>query len=246
MYRLKRLLEFKNLVHGFSTIADGNMSFRWGKEEEVIKNKQKFLESLGVHPASCVQMQVLDDAVVREITPEEAGISLEKDHVLEADALVTDRKDLFLFLVIADCLPMIFFDRKRSVVSLAHLGWKSTDQKLAPAVVGFMKEHYGSCPADIVVGIGPGVKKGSYRFPNPLQRGLRKEWELFLDHSTAGFTAIDVVGYNRRQLIDAGIREENISVSDVDTITSRDFFSHYRAQRAGEKEGRFAAAVGII
>ncbi len=246
MYRLEKLSGFKDLIHGFSTVSDGNMSFRWGEEGEVIKNKEKFLAALNVDPASCVKMQVLDDAIVKEADSEEAGRSMQKEYVLEADALITDRRGLFLFLVVADCLPTIFFDEKRSVVSLAHLGWKSTDKKLAPTVVGFMKEHYGSNPADIVVGIGPGVKKESYRFPNPLKRELRAEWKPFLDCSTDGFTAIDVVGYNRRQLIDAGVREEKIFVSDVDTITSRDFFSHYRAQRTGEKEGRFAAVVGMV
>ncbi len=233
------------LVYSFSTVADGNMSFKWGEGREVEANKERFLGSLGIPLASCVQMQILDDAVVREVAPGEAGVSLRKDHVLEADALVTDKKDIFLFLVIADCLPAIFFDGKKSVVSLAHLGWKSTDKRLAPAVVAFMEGHYGSSPADIVVRIGPGVKKESYRFPNPLQKELNAGWKPFLDYSADGFTAIDLAGYNRRQLIDAGVREENILVSDVDTITSRDFFSHYRARRTGEREGRFAAVAGM-
>lgn len=245
MYRLKELAGFKNLVHGFSTLPDGNMSFRWGSENEVLANKDKFLAALGIRTDSCVQMQTLDDAVIREADPGDAGKSMEKEYALEADALVTNRRGLFLFLVVGDCLPAIFYDREKSVAALAHLGWKSTDRKLAPAVVKFMEERYGSDPAAIAVGFGPGIKKESYRFDDPLQKELNAGWEPFLDRSVAGSTAIDVLGYNERQLLNAGIRKENLFASAVDTIMSRDFFSHYRSRKTGEREGRFAAVVGM-
>ena len=61
MYQIKAFLKFPGLVHGFSTKADGNMSFKFGKKEEVIKNRKKFLSKLGIELNSCVALVTQHD-----------------------------------------------------------------------------------------------------------------------------------------------------------------------------------------
>ncbi len=61
-----------------------------------------------------------------------------------------------------------------------------------------------------------------------------------------GQTTVDIVGYSKRQLIEAGVKEENIEVSDIDTAADSTFFSHYRSKKTGEAEGRFATVVGMV
>lgn len=57
---------------------------------------------------------------------------------------------------------------------------------------------------------------------------------------------IDIVGYNVKQLIAAGLPAKNIEVSEIDTAQDNNFFSHYRDQvHAPVNEGRFVCVVGL-
>lgn len=222
------------------------MSFSWGGETEVAGNKREFLKEAQIPLGQCVQMEILDDVVIREIDNPHGGRTMARGGAVKSDALVTNKRGIFLFLIVADCLPVIFYDKKQSIIALAHLGWKSTDKDLAQEVVRFMHYKYWTQPEDLIVGIGPGVHKESYVFQKPFQRKLGDGWKEFLVDCPGDSLAMDVVGYNRKQLLDTGVPEENIEISDVDTAASRDFFSHCRSQKTGEREGRFAAVVGMI
>ncbi|RCK10910.1 hypothetical protein DT075_23910 [Bacillus licheniformis] len=58
------------------------------------------------------------------------------DTALKAtDGLYTDRPNLFLALCFADCVPVYFYDPVRSLVGIAHAGWKGTALGIAASMV---------------------------------------------------------------------------------------------------------------
>ena len=67
----------------------------------------------------------------------------------------------------------------------------------------------------------------------------------FVFNLPGGGKSIDLVGYSVEQMISAGIKKENIEVSDIDTGRNMNFFSHYRSGSSGEPEGRIATIVGM-
>lgn len=237
---------FPDLIYGFSRVADGNMSFKWsrGVHGVVIENRRAFLGELDVAPENCVAMSIGNSDTIAVVSKEDAGKGmLNAADAVQADALVTDESNLGLFLVVADCLPVIYYDANKKVIALVHLGWKSSDLRLAGKVVDVMKIKFDCDPTDIYVFLGPGAKKTSYIFEEELVQKNRPEWQPFLKGLPNG-TAIDLYGFNRQALVSKGIPEGQIQESDVDTIVSVDYFSHYRAVRNGEKqEGRHAAVV---
>jgi hypothetical protein len=225
-------------IHTTSTRADGNMSFAWGPEEEVRGNRAAFLAGHGLKPEDCVVLNVGDGNAVKETGKTQTGKEI------EADALITKEKGVFLFLVTGDCLPIACFDPVRNAVGLGHASRKSTDLNLARAMVETMGKRFGSDPKDMRVSIGPGIHKDSYLIEDPEQKGS-PEWQPFLMGMPDGRTTVDLVGYNIEQMVQAGIRRENIEVSPVDTAASPQFFSHYRSVRTGEPENRFVTVIGI-
>lgn len=250
MYQISALLQFPELVHGFSTIQEGNMSYGFvGKEPiraEVTRTRRDFLSSLGIPFKSCVSMRLqhADEIMTVDGT---GGKSMEEYELTpHVDGLLTDKKNLFLFLAVADCLPIILYDPKREAIGLIHAGWKGTDAKIAAKAVVGMIEEFGCNPKDLVVGIGPAIHKDSYVKRNPEMKD-RKEWQPFLLEVGPGDYAIDFVGYNLAQLKETGVKAENIFVSDVDTGKNLDFFSHYRGVRSQNgDEGRFACVAGTV
>lgn len=244
IYQLPRLKSEKGLVHSFSSIPDGNLSFLWGDESDVLGNRKNFLKQLNINPENCAVMSIFDD---NQITLIEAGtkIGIGKDNRIPADALVTAQKNIFLFLLIADCLPVILYEPKFGILALAHCGWKSTNERLLGKLIDFLKEEFDINPKDLIVGIGPGIHKESYKYINPPQKQL-PDWKDFLADLPDGKTAIDIVGYSKRQLVEVGVKEDNIEISDIDTVADTDFFSHYRSKMNREAEGRFASVVGMV
>lgn len=246
MHQLSKLTQHRELVHGISSVSDGNMSFLWGEEKETLYNRINFLKKLNIDSKRCVFMSVLDSDKI-SIMDENIPLGIEKNLRISADALVTAEKNTFLVLLTGDCLPVIFFDPTHHVLALAHLSWKSTGVNLSKKVVSFLKEKYNTKLSDLIVGIGPGVRKESYIMDkiSPEQE-KSSDWKNFINKTSNGWVSIDLVGYNISQLVGAGVRNENIEISPVDTAKDINFFSHYRSKRTGEKEGRFVTVVGVV
>jgi hypothetical protein len=136
--------------------------------------------------------------------------------------------------------------------------------------VGEMRRQFGSLPRDLRAAIGPCVRKCCYSVGPDVIAEFESQFTyaddlfeevfdsnaihiryplLFLNKRAPGHgdlgpeIHLDLVEANRRQLQDAGVREEHISVIDgctaCDTVR---FFSH-RAEFG--KAGRMMAVVGI-
>ncbi len=148
------------IMCGSSSFEDGNMSFLWGEEKEVLKNRENFLGKLGADPQRCAVMSVWDENIIETIT-RDTPTGIGKDEKIKADALVTNEKGIALFLLTADCLPIVLYDPVVSAVALIHAGWKSTDARLVAKVIEFLKRHYGSDPKNMLAALGPGIHKES-------------------------------------------------------------------------------------
>lgn len=246
MYQIAKLQKFSGLVHGFSTKADGNMSFKFGKKKEVVKNRSKFLSKLGIKPNSCVALvtQHEDKIVVAGRSLAGMGIKNPKS-AIAADGLITKEKNLYLFLLVADCLPIILYDPKEEILGIIHAGWRSTKLKIALKAVNKFKTKFNCGSSNICAAIGPAIHKESYKFKNPIQKKSRA-WKPYLHDLPSAETAIDLVGYTKKQLEDAGVLVSNIFISNKDTARSKEFYSNYQDTRANpENQGRFACVLGL-
>lgn len=250
MYQIPELLKYPKLFHAFSEKADGNMaSVILGQDlhaYQIINNREKFFLTSGVDmtKSACMWVEHGDNIVVPQ--PESYGVSMvNRNKAIKTDGLITNQKEKYLFLLIADCLPILLYDFKKSVVCLLHAGWKGVDLEIANKAVDKMRERFGSDPLNIVVGIGPCAYKDSFIKKNPNQE-KDPRWRSFLETAGANIYKVDLVGFTKKQLVDAGVRKENIFESGIDTVKDKRFFSHVRENSLPlEKQGRFACIVGI-
>lgn len=243
MYQLPKLKKFPNIIHGFSDTSDGNMSFHWGKREEVLKNRKKFLSNLDIRYEDTVAMFLQHGTEISFVDEHSRG-----EETVTVDCLMTKTKNVFLFVLTGDCLPVVFYDPIQKLVGLAHISRINTPLMFVQKIIRRF-EKKGGRPENIVVGIGPGVRKESYAFEHGefTKRIVRcNGWKNFLVGLPDGRTGIDLVGYNMHQFVSAGVLPENIEVAEADTIVNKNFFSHYRSRKTGEKEGRMGTIVGFI
>lgn len=243
MYQLDKLKNVKNLVHGFSDMKDGNMSFSWGARETVLRNRSNFLDKLGIKSEDCAVMLLSHGTNVGLIDELSRG----KEQA-DADCLITKSKNVYLFVLTGDCLPVIMYDPVESVIALAHMSRMNTPEELAGKIVKKMKSEYGVKPENIIAGIGPCIDKESYVFSaEELRKRVPDErvFNGFIAGVPDGAKSIDLTGYNVREMISAGIKKENIEISGIDTAKDENFFSHYRSRQNEAPEGRMATVAGI-
>ena len=245
MYKIAGLNKFPKLVHGFSTKKDGNMSFLFGSKKEVYQNRKKFLASLGADINKCVFLRSVHGTKISYVNRKHAGRGMKNPRkAVYADGLVTDGKGVFLFLLVADCLPVVFFDRKKKIISLVHAGWKELEKDILLKAGRLLINKYDCFPDDIEVAIGPCIHKKSYLFKDLVQKEDKK-WSLYIKKLKDGQYLVDLLGQAKNQLQEVGIPLKNLHVSGVDTARSRRFYSNYKSKGNNEEQGRFACVVGI-
>ena len=233
------MFEIPNVLYATSTKSDGNLSIRLESLEIILPRREAFLAKHGLRSEDCVFMDTEHEDKIVHVGVADKGTSI------SAEAFITTEKGVVLYLLTADCFPVTFYDATKHILALAHMGWKPTDKLLATKVIEEMKRAYDSNPEEIHVFIGPGIHKDSYVFTDPVQRQL-PSWTPFLIELPSGEIQIDILRYIKGQATMSGVPDENIHISQIDTATSEEYFSHYRSARSGEPEGRFATVVALL
>ena len=81
----------------------------------------------------------------------------------DADAFITDEKNLPIAIRTADCVPVFIFDPLCRVIGLAHAGWKGTAKAIAAKTVQKMQEKYASQPSGLKIVLGPSIRQCCYQ-----------------------------------------------------------------------------------
>lgn len=220
------------IIYRTSTVADGNMSFRFGDAGEVVDNRRRFLKENGGDYASTVCMQCNHGDIVSPIdwsTPKKHFGAVSHEDMITSEVLVTKEKGIVLMVLTADCIPGIFYDPVRGVLALAHLNRKTIAHHLTQKTVGFLREECGTNPADLLVHFAPHIKKDSYHYPLPLTDPVPDALVHHIEEKD-GRAYIDMTEAEIEELERAGVRRDHVSVSDSDVGTSSAYFSHYRSK----------------
>lgn len=161
----------------------------------------------------------------------------------QADALITHNPSALLVLKAADCIPLVFYVPGQNLLALAHVGTPGAKLHLPRKVA----DKLGIPAEDLKVYVGSHVSQKSYRFPDVdiSQKELDSTWDSYVSQEDDGWH-IDLLRYVMDELKTAGIKPENIEISDVDTGADPDYFSHRRHKITGEPDGRNCFGVHLL
>lgn len=229
------------LKYAISQIKDGNMGYSFSKPKILEKNKNKFLLKNDFKPEEtvCAALQMKDNFIY--VSEKDYGRGMKnKEDAPKYDALITTTPALNLFIVVADCLPIIIFDEQLGILSLIHSSWDNTDKQIVKKILNEFREK-GSNPKNIKVVIGPGIQKDSLIYDENIFNKIDSDWGEYIKKIDKEKYSIDNTGYTKQQLIESGVSSNNIEVIDIDTVKDERYFSHVRDYRNGmSDQGRFA------
>jgi YfiH family protein len=162
-----------------------------------------------------------------------------------ADAVLTKKKGLLIGVQVADCVPILLFDGRRSVVGAVHAGWRGTASQITRKAIGRMIDCFDSRPEDISVALGPSIKRECYEVGREVKEAICEvmgEGEYCMPVN--GKYHIDLPAVNVLQAISAGVRKDNIWVSEVCTHCNPSDFHSYRYH--GDHCGRQGGFIGVF
>jgi YfiH family protein len=245
-----------------------NLGFTdWDARARVEKNRAAFATALSAREMHLLTLRQFHSDVIRVAS---APMS-PAEETPQADALATRTPGLLLGVQTADCVPILLADTRRCVVAAIHAGWRGTLARIAVKALGRMRMEFGTRPADVVAALGPAIGRCCYevgpevaqafatQFPGAsdwfegpfeqLSHGEEPLWLPWLTMMPPGHVPppprvqLDLRAANRWQLIDAGVPESQIDVSDLCTACRTDLLFSYR--REGAKAGRMMAVIGM-
>lgn len=193
--RIPALESEPGLVHGFSTSALGSVGLIHAPDPiPVLESRRAFARALGLDSEQLTTVGAVHGNRI-------ARVDEPQDVVQGVDGLVTDRQGVSLFATFADCYPIALWDRRKKVVALVHAGWRGTQARVAEAAVEVMHAEYGSEPADIVAGVGPGICGSCYEVGGEVASQFDESWvkpgrddRFFLDLAAANTSQLEAAG----------------------------------------------------
>ncbi len=177
------------------------------------------------------------------ITAVNRGTKTDTYRMIDAEVLITQEKGLALMLLTADCLPTTLFDPVTQTLALAHFSRQTIADGLPAKLITYLNTHLNVHTEHLEVYVGPYIHKDSYCFPLP-QPELPTPIAAFAG-KTDKKIYIDLPAAHNAQLIATGVQEKNISYSLIDTVASRDHFSHYQSKNENAPQGRIATIAKL-
>ena len=230
----------KNVKVILSSVDDGTMLDRsiGVHDRSVVLNRQKLCKNNGVNYDNVVYQRIVyGDARTYDLIAEvDDGSTTKNTSEIVADTLYTRARNVALMLPVADCAATVVYDPKTETLSMLHLGRHSTMTPLLSRVLQKMIDE-GASSSDIIVWMSPNAHARHYVM-NYFDQANDPDWQGFCDKQSDGYH-IDLQGYNRSICLKRGLQDINIHISPIDTVTSRDYFSH----SAGDTHGRFAVVA---
>jgi YfiH family protein len=247
---------------GFSTRLGGQTTVYGGSEEQnlgwtaeddaaiVAANRMVLVQAVAGSEFELVTMRQVHSNTVEVVRRGAALSTPEGKAVLQCDGLVTNEKSLLLGVQTADCVPVLVADTKTHAVGAFHAGWRGTLARIVEHGVAKLQMEFGSKPEDLVAAIGPAIRQCCFEVGKEVRSQFESEFAyadaLFIT-DPSGQLRMDLHQANRRQLLDAGLSADAITVipectSCERTSDGRRKYFSYRAERG--VTGRMMSVIG--
>ncbi|MEK7296620.1 MAG: peptidoglycan editing factor PgeF [Planctomycetota bacterium] len=254
LWSFQNLLPCKQISHFISTRNGGfskppynslNLGFHVGDNPEIVlENRQRLATALGIPLVNFTTVRQVHGGNVVTVKKPEGALHYDMA-IPETDAMITDVPNIYLMVLQADCVPMLFFDAEKKAIGASHAGWRGTLSKIAQNTVRALQERFNCLPKNIYVGIGPSIGPCCYEVGAEIISKITSNSDVYEGYMGAvisenkGF--FNLWEANKRQLMQMGIPEKNIEVAQICTRCNHDRFFSYRYQQ--KETGRFGAGI---
>ena len=241
----KLLNKFSNLTHAFTTKDGGvsneiysslNLAFHVADNKKSVEDNHRLLaDKLNYDIRRLIHMKQIHSDIVHMVTQEENF-----NTPPTCDALITDKINTPLMVMVADCSPILFYDDKKKVIAVAHAGRQGTFKNIIKNVIESFKNNYGSNAEDILVTVGASIGECCYEVGPEIYEEAKKlnlEYSMTKKENSYYLNIRDIL---KNQLLSSGIKKKNLEISDECSCCKNNIYFSYRAQKT---TGRFCGLI---
>ncbi len=173
-------------------------------------------------------------------------------HVLEADlkpivadAVLTEKKGILIGVQVADCVPILLYDKEKNIIGVVHAGWRGTAAQILKHTLETMQYRFHCSTEDILTAIGPSIRQCCYSVGDDVKDAIQKvTGKGTYYHEQDNKCFVDLSSANVIQALSTGIPQQNIWQSDECTFCNPDRFYSYRYVKG--PTGRQGGFIGIF
>ena len=229
--------------HGFSTRVGGvspapfdslNMSLtRPDNRANVMRNYGIFCEAFGLDRGSLVLVNHEHGANVVRVDRGDLTRGLDREPLEFCDGIITDDPLVTLVTLHADCSAVYLYDEAHRAIGLCHAGWKGTFKRVGQRMAEKMGVEFGTRPEALKAVIGPRICFDCFEVDASIGDDFAREFAFngIQKSGRPGKAYVDIEAALMIQLLDAGVKSENISAMGLCTYERRDLFFSYRRDR---------------
>ena len=236
--------------------------------ENVAENRNRLAHQLGIAIDHIIMPHQVHEVEVRQITAEYFSMpeSNRKMALEGVDAVMTDLKDVCVGVSTADCIPVLLYDEVHHAVAAIHAGWRGTLARIVDKAIQEMAFAYKTEAKDLKAVIGPGISLENFEVGDEVYEAFEQAAfpmkKIAEQRPNAAFHAdaaerdrlaaegnieqplkwhINLPLCNKLTLLNLGVKEENIQVSDICTYAHSD--EYFSARKLGVESGRIYTAI---
>lgn len=246
--QFRKLLEYKEISHAYSLGLDVNFRTSRANNTKISLNEynyaiecyKKFCKEIGcdyiniVKPNQNHTKKVM--GVFNKYNSNKPDFNLEQYN--NVDGLITNKKDIMLSTVNADCILLLFFDPVKGVIANVNSGWKGTLQRISVETVRKMKIDYECQPQNIICCICPSIRKCHFEVDSDVKelfynefKDLKQINEIVERTNNNSKWHIDTVLINKMILLEEGLKEENIFDCGICSVCNKNLIHSFRVEK---------------
>ena len=184
------------------------------------------------------------------------GSHSQEENKTDADGLISNKCNQNLWVYTADCMPILFADKRTRTVAALHCGRKGLENKIINNLVKIF-DNLGTSREDLLVAVGPSISKEHYLIDKiTLKEFYRKaenkkksddltktERDHFLSDSNQlkekNLNQLDLKESAYRQLLSEHIPHTNIDISNLCTFKLTNEFNSWRRNKTKSRQWNF-------
>ncbi len=215
-----------------------NMAFHTGDDEQSVhKNRQTFSKSIQVDLNKMIFTNQSHSTTLKKVTAKDAGKgSYSYEDGVVADALYTTDSKLLIGVFHADCVPVFIYHPTLPLIAIIHAGTIGSLKSITRNSIGQLVKETKIPSGELVAYLGPSIDFAHHPISESRKIELLNTNPNYgaIIKKIGGAYFLDIPLLNYLQLVDAGLKPENIHVSNLDTFSNpTDYFSFDRDQKTG-------------
>ena len=232
-------LKKASILTFFTSKKDGNLAFHVNDDRtRVITNHKTLAIKHNYNFQNLVHMKQIHSDIVHIVQKEDNF-----ENPPTCDALITNKKNIPLMVMVADCTPVLFYDEIKSVIGVAHAGRQGAFSNIVKKVILSFKDTFGSKVDTIKVKVGASICPSCYEVGAEINTEaislgfhyaiMKKNNRFYLDVNAILLT----------QLKQCGIIDKNIDlVTECSACNNKKYYSYRREGQTG----RFAGVITLV